>query len=61
MQDKGYLKEFYTLESLSAETGITVQSLRKEIKTGKLTASKVCNRYVIQRDSVIKWLASAQA
>ena len=60
-EEKGYLKEFYTLEALSAEVGITVQTLRKAIKAGQLNASKVCNKYVLRRDSVIEWLDSAQA
>ena len=51
-----YLKEFYTLEQLSNELNITVRTLREEIKSGNLKASKTGNRYVIQREDVKKWL-----
>lgn len=51
-----YIKEFYTLEQLSAELNITVRTLREEIKTGKLKASKKGNRYIMQRQDIVEWL-----
>lgn len=51
-----YVKEVYTLEQLSNELDFNIQSLRKFIKNGELTASKVGTKYVIKRDDLIKWL-----
>ena len=51
-----YIKEFYTLEQLSTELNITVRTLREEIKTGKLKASKKGNRYIMQRQDIKAWL-----
>jgi len=59
MQDKErpfYIKEFYTLEQLSKDINIAIPSLRKFIKDGYLSASKVGTRYVIKREDIIKWL-----
>ena len=53
---KAYIKEFYTLEQLSNELSITIRTLREEIKSGSLKASKTGNRYIIQRADIISWL-----
>ena len=55
-----YLKEFYTLEQLSTELNITVRTLREEIKSGDLKASKTGNRYVIQREDIKAWLNNSR-
>lgn len=51
-----YFKEFYTLEQLSAELDITVRTLREEIKKGKLPASKIGHKYIMQREDIKSWL-----
>ena len=59
MADKdkqAYLKEFYTLDQLAEEINMNVQSIRKFIKAGDLTAYKVGNRYMVTRDDVRAWL-----
>lgn len=55
-----YVKEFYTLEQLSAEINMTVQSLRAFIKSGELKASKTGNRYMVTRESINEWLKNNQ-
>lgn len=51
-----YIKEFYTLEQLSNEINITIPSLRKFIKEGKLKASKVGTIYCVTRENINDWL-----
>jgi excisionase family DNA binding protein len=55
-----YLKEFYTLEQLSKELNINIQTLRKFIKEGKLTASKVGTRYIVSRDAIRQLLKETE-
>lgn len=55
-----YVKEFYTLEQLSTEINMTVQSLRAFIKSGELKASKIGNRYMVTRDNINEWLKNNQ-
>lgn len=50
------IKEFYTLEQLSNEINITIPSLRKFIKEGKLKASKVGTIYCVTRENINDWL-----
>lgn len=55
-EQKNYIKEFYTLEQLSNEINITIPSLRKFIKEGKLKASKVGTIYCVTRENINDWL-----
>lgn len=55
-----YLKEFYTLEQLSKELNMNIQTLRKFIKEGKLTASKVGTRYIVTRDAIRQLLKATE-
>lgn len=55
-----YLKEFYTLEQLSKELNMNIQTLRKFIKEGKLTASKVGTRYIVTRDAIRQLLKETE-
>lgn len=55
-----YLKEFYTLEQLGKELNINIQTLRKFIKEGKLTASKVGTRYIVSRDAIRQLLKETE-
>lgn len=49
-------KEFYTIAQLSKEININEISLRKFIKEGILKASKVGNRYIIDREDIKEML-----
>lgn len=51
-----YIKEFYTLEQLSNELNMNIQTLRKIVKAGELKVSKIGNRYIVKRDDINKWL-----
>lgn len=53
-----YIKEFYTLEQLSNELNMNIQTLRKIVKAGELKVSKIGNRYIAKRDDINKWLES---
>lgn len=55
-EQTNYIKEFYTLEQLSNEINITIPSLRKFIKEGKLKASKVGTIYCVTRENINDWL-----
>lgn len=55
-EQTSYIKEFYTLEQLSNEINITIPSLRKFIKEGKLKASKVGTIYCVTRENINDWL-----
>lgn len=55
-EQTSYIKEFYTLEQLSNEINITIPSLRKFIKEGKLKASKVGTIYCVTRENIKDWL-----
>lgn len=52
----GYIKEYYTLEDLTKEFNMNIQTLRIYIKEGKLKASKVGVKYIITRDNINKFL-----
>lgn len=54
-------KEFYTLEQLSKEIEINPISLRKFIKEGKLKASKVGNRWIVDRVDIKEMLKNNKA
>lgn len=53
-------KEFYTLAQLSQEIGIKEPSLRAFIKEGKLKASKVGNRLIVDRESIKEMLKNSE-
>lgn len=57
---KAYIKEFYTVEQLSQELGISQQMIRKAIKSGDLKAGTIATRYIIQRTDIIAWLNSSK-
>lgn len=54
-------KEFYTLEQLSKEIEINPISLRRFIKEGTLKASKVGNRYIVDREDIKEMLKNKKA
>lgn len=47
-----YIKEFYTLNDLSTQLGISIQTLRKYISDGKLKASFIGKQYIIDRSDI---------
>lgn len=51
-----HIKEYYTLEDLTKEFNMNIQTLRIYIKEGKLKASKVGVKYIITRDNVNEFL-----
>lgn len=51
-----YLKEFYTLEQLGKEINFNIQTLRIYVKSGKLKAKKIGQRYVLTRDDIKAFL-----
>lgn len=53
-------KEFYTLEQLSEEININITSLREFIKKGKLNASKIGNRYIVDREDIKEMLKNTR-
>ena len=59
-ESKQYVKEFYTLEQLSKEIDISVQSLRGLIRDNRLVASRVCNRYIVTRAAVSELIESTK-
>lgn len=48
--------DIYTLEELSEQLAMDKQTLRKYIKNGKLTASKIGNKYFVTSDSVMDFM-----
>ena len=54
--NKVYVKEFYTLEQLSAELDICERVLRDYVRNGELNASKLGRRYIISREDITEWL-----
>lgn len=60
MQDKRLTAkkklDIYTLEELSEQLAMDKQTLRNYIKNGKLTASKIGNKYFVTSDSVMDFM-----
>lgn len=54
--EKPTLKEFYNLEQLSEELGISKTGLKGYVKNGELKVSKVANKYIVQRENIKQWL-----
>lgn len=48
--------DIYTLEELSEQLNMDKQTLRNYIKNGKLTASKIGNKYFVTSDSVMEFM-----
>ncbi len=48
--------KMYDLEEISKKTGISVVSLRKWIRQGKLKAKKIGVKYYVSEDSLIEFL-----
>lgn len=48
--------DIYTLEELSEQLAMDKQTLRNYIKNGKLTASKIGNKYFVTSDSVMDFM-----
>ena len=48
--------DIYTLEELSEQLDMDKQTLRNYIKNGKLTASKIGNKYFVTSDSVMDFM-----
>ena len=48
--------DIYTLEELSEQLAMDKQTLRNYIKNGKLTASKIGNKYFVTNDSVMDFM-----
>lgn len=48
--------DIYTLEELSEQLTMDKQTLRNYIKNGKLTASKIGNKYFVTSDSVMDFM-----
>ena len=48
--------DIYTLEELSEQLAMVKQTLRNYIKNGKLTASKIGNKYFVTSDSVMDFM-----
>ena len=41
----------YTLYELSKSLGVSVDTLRAYVKSGRLKAVKVCNKYIVSEDN----------
>ena len=48
--------DIYTLEELSEQLAMDKQTLRNYIKNGKLTASKIGNKYFVTSDSLMDFM-----
>jgi len=48
--------KMYDLEEISKKTGISVKSLRKWIRQGKLKAKKLGVKYYVSEESLIEFL-----
>lgn len=48
--------DIYTLEELSEQLAMDKQTLRNYIKNGKMTASKIGNKYFVTSDSVMDFM-----
>lgn len=48
--------DIYTLEELSEQLAMDKQTLRNYIKNGKLTASKIGNKYFVTSDSIMDFM-----
>lgn len=48
--------DIYTLEELSEQLGMDKQTLRNYIKNGRLTASKIGNKYFVTSESVMEFM-----
>lgn len=48
--------KMYDLEEISKKTGISVKSLRKWIRQGKLKAKKLGVKYYVSEDDLIEFL-----
>lgn len=53
---QSYIKEYYTLEQLTKELDMNIQTLRIYVKNGSLKASKVGVKYIVTRENINKWL-----
>lgn len=47
----------YSVTTLAAETGVSRQTLYREIEEGRLRAKRVRGRLVIPAEAVAEWLA----
>lgn len=60
MQDKRLTAkkklDIYTLEELSEQLAMDKQTLRNYIKNGRLTASKIGNKYFVTSESVMEFM-----
>lgn len=48
--------DIYTLEELSEQLDMDKQTLRNYIKNGRLTASKIGNKYFVTSESVMEFM-----
>lgn len=48
--------DIYTLEELSEQLDTDKQTLRNYIKNGRLTASKIGNKYFVTSESVMEFM-----
>lgn len=48
----------YSVSTLAAETGVSPQTLYREVAEGRLKAKRVRGRLVIPAEAVAEWLAS---
>lgn len=53
---QSYLKEYYTLDQLSNELNMNIQTLRIYIKDKRLKASKIGLKYIVTRDNINTFL-----
>lgn len=50
------MEEYMTLQEVQKITKISIFSLRKKIREGELKATKKCNKYLVLREDLQKFM-----